>query len=323
MPLPRGVVTDWVEQGRLAPEALPEALRIAGITPDVAAWRRFIAGLLLSLGTLLVASGVIFFFAYNWQDLGRFGKFALAEVLLVAAAGAAWHQGTRSATGQAALLLATLLTGSLLALIGQTYQTGADPWQLFAWWAALIVAWVVVARTAVLWLLLVALVNLAVILYFQTFPGLFGLASAGESTGWGAFAVNAVALLVWEAFAQRGTPWMQRRWAARLLALPVGAAITALIAVAVLDDGESDVPRWVVYAVWLAAMYGYYRRSHPDVFMLASVVFSAIVVSTAVLARLLPVEGSSVSLLTIGLVIIALSATGARWLARVAVEGDP
>ena len=34
-------------------------------------------------------------------------------------------------------LLVFLITGGLFASIGQTYQTGADPWQLFALWAAL------------------------------------------------------------------------------------------------------------------------------------------------------------------------------------------
>ena len=44
--------------------------------------------------------------------------------------------------GKAALLAAALLTGGLLALIGQTYQTGADTFELFATWAALILPWV-------------------------------------------------------------------------------------------------------------------------------------------------------------------------------------
>jgi hypothetical protein len=34
-------------------------------------------------------------------------------------------------------LLALLNIGGLFAYFGQTYQTGADPWQLFSLWAAL------------------------------------------------------------------------------------------------------------------------------------------------------------------------------------------
>ena len=35
-------------------------------------------------------------------------------------------------------LLALLGIGGLFAYFGQTHQTGADPWQLFALWAALV-----------------------------------------------------------------------------------------------------------------------------------------------------------------------------------------
>ena len=44
-----------------------------------------------------------------------------------------------------------MLVGGLLALIGQTYQTGADPWQLFALWALLALPWCLGARSDMLW----------------------------------------------------------------------------------------------------------------------------------------------------------------------------
>ena len=37
--------------------------------------------------------------------------------------------------GKAVLTLLSLLVGALLALTGQIYQTGADTYELFAWWA--------------------------------------------------------------------------------------------------------------------------------------------------------------------------------------------
>ena len=57
----------------------------------------------------------------------------------------------------AALLCATLALGGLLAFVGQTYQTGADAWQLFATWAALALLWTLLARSDVLWLVWVAI----------------------------------------------------------------------------------------------------------------------------------------------------------------------
>ncbi|MET0204922.1 MAG: DUF2157 domain-containing protein [Casimicrobiaceae bacterium] len=55
---------------------------------------------------------------------------------------AVWR-GLDTLPGKAALV-AALLAGALLALVGQVYQTGADTFELFAAWAVAIV--VLVAR---------------------------------------------------------------------------------------------------------------------------------------------------------------------------------
>lgn len=318
----RDVLVDWAEQGHIRSEDLPRALALTGVTPDGGAWRRFMAVLLLSLGALLVATGVIFFFAYNWQAIGRFEKFAIVEVLLVAAAFGAWFYGLDKTAGQAALLLAALLTGALLALIGQTYQTGADPWQLFAIWALLVVPWVLVSRMPVLWLLLVALVNLALTLYFQTFHGFFGVMFAGEILIWTLFALNGLALVAWELAARHGTPWMQGRWAARILIAAVGMAITGLALSTILDRLGVGHLRLLVYLGWLGAMYAYYRRTSIDLFALAGGVLSVVVVVTALLGRLLLDFADAGGFLLIGLAVIGMSAAGALWLRRIAAEAD-
>lgn len=322
MASPRDVVIDWAEQGRIAPDALPQALAVAGVTPDGHAWRRFVAGLLLSIGVLLLAAGVIFFFAYNWQALGRFHKFALVQGLLVVAAFVAWLRGPSKMTGQAALFLATLLTGALFALVGQTYQTGADPWQLFALWALLIVPWVAVSRMPVLWLLLVALVNLSLALYFETFHGIFGMVFAGEVLIWMLFVLDAVALVTWEAYARCGTPWMQARWPARVLAMAVSTAITALALSTILDRTGVGLLRLLAYVAWIGAMYAYYRRAALDLFMLAGGVLSVIVVVAAALGRLVMDVSDEGGFLLVGLVVVGLSAAGALWLRRIAAEAD-
>jgi uncharacterized membrane protein len=48
-------------------------------------------------------------------------------------------------------LVVLLATGALFAYFGQTYQTGADPWQLFALWALLTLALCLGLRSDVLW----------------------------------------------------------------------------------------------------------------------------------------------------------------------------
>jgi uncharacterized membrane protein len=96
----------------------------------------------------LVGLGIVLWLAANWETLGRIGRFALLQAtVLVACAGAAWHARLRLPMG----LLALLAIGGLFAYFGQTYQTGADPWQLFAVWAVLALPLCLGARSDVLW----------------------------------------------------------------------------------------------------------------------------------------------------------------------------
>jgi uncharacterized membrane protein len=108
---------------------------------------RGIAVLAAALGGL----GLIFWVAANWESLGRFGRFALLQaVVLVMCAGALRPGAARAARAPLALL-ALLATGGLFAYFGQTYQTGADAWQLFALWAALTLPLCLGVRSDVLW----------------------------------------------------------------------------------------------------------------------------------------------------------------------------
>lgn len=322
MPSARDAIVDWAEQGRLAPEALPQALALARVTPDGASWRRFIATLLLGLGALLIAAGVIFFFAYNWQAIGRFEKFALVQGVIAIAVFGAWFYGPAKTAGQAALLLSALLVGALLALIGQTYQTGADPWELFALWALLILPWVIVSEMAVLWLLLLALVNVSVVLHVQTFGGLFGLIFGTERLLWMLFALNAAALVAWEMIARRDAAWMAGRWTPRIIAVAAGTLVTSIALWATFEWRGVSPLAFPAYVLWAAANYVVYRLKLRDLFMLAGGVLSGIVVIAAILTRVLGDMGTAAGSLFIGLLVVGMSAAAALWLRRVAEEDE-
>src|SRR2546423_2492933 len=210
----RHTIFVWSEQGVIT-DGLA-ALRAAGVLPTAREWRVFLDRLLLWSGAVALGSALVFFIAHNWNDLGKFAKFALAEVLLVGAVLGYWLSGPDRASGKASLLVACIVLGALLALFGQTYQTGADTWELFATWAALMIPWVLVARFAGLWILLIAVVNTAIVLYFRVFPGLLGIST--EHQLWTLFAFNTTALTVWELAARR-LAWLDERWAPRLLAV--------------------------------------------------------------------------------------------------------
>jgi len=120
---------------------------------------------LLALGLTQTLAGIVFFFAFNWAAIPPIAKFAGLGVAVTAAAIGAWRLGIRHPAGQALLIAASVLSGVLLAVIGQVYQTGATAFQLFAAWALLILPWVAVSRSAAHWAVWAVLCHLAWSLY--------------------------------------------------------------------------------------------------------------------------------------------------------------
>jgi hypothetical protein len=130
-------------------------------TPDRAAWRAFGARLAGAAGVASLGAGAIFFVAANWQRLGAFGRFTLLEAAFAACAAVAWWRPPPDRAGRSALALASLLVGALLALYGQSYQTGADLYELFVAWAVLMLPFAFAARSAAVWAIWWGVANVA------------------------------------------------------------------------------------------------------------------------------------------------------------------
>ncbi|MDR2709916.1 MAG: DUF2157 domain-containing protein [Burkholderiales bacterium] len=320
-------IADWREQNALSAQQVPAALRLAGIPPPSHEWRAWIDRLLLWLGVAALLSGLIFFVAANWSGMGRFFKFALAEsVIIVSLAAYVW--GARFRYGNAALLVASLALGALLALIGQTYQTGADTYQLFLVWALLILPWVLAARLPALWVLWLAILHVAYVFFVNTFEARRSFFPVNENIFIGAILLDGLALTAWEWFSTQGRAWMRGRWVPRLLALTMSAAITALMVYFILDNSQhSQDKRYLLYFfayfLILAGMYGVYRRKIPDIFMPASGALSLIVVATTGLGRILLGGRHSDALFAfflLGLFSLLATAGAAWWLRQIARE---
>lgn len=297
----RSEMLGWLEAGHVPPGLEQRALRTAGLVPDRAEWRAFLGRLSLWLGILALAAAIIFFFAFNWDSLGRFAKFGLVEAAIAAALIASWRLDLDGMAGKAVLTLLALLVGALLALTGQIYQTGADTWELFGWWAVLILPWVMVGRFAPLWLLWLALLNLAAWLYFS-------LWMSGETLLWILLALDSLALVAWEAGHRAGIVWLGETWPPRLAAIASGTMATGLALWAIFDGGLGLVG-WLA---WIGLAYFWYRHVRPDLFVLAGGLLSVIVTVAAFLSRFMLESGGGY--LFIGLAVISMSAGGAIWL---------
>ncbi len=314
----RNAILAWSERGAV-PDARA-ALTASGVLPSARDWRAFLDALLLWSGAVALAAALAFFIAHNWNELGKFAKFGLVELPIVAAVLAYWRLGPERAAGKAALLVAAILLGVLMALFGQTYQTGADTWELFASWAALIAPWVVIGCFAGLWMLWLALINVAIILYYLVFPGLFGIVFSTEHHLWSLFAFNTLALVCWELAARRYA-WLAERWAPRLLAIASGTTITLLMLQEVFDWRVQSGTALLVYPAWIVCAYAAYRVAARDLMVLAGGCLSLIVVTTSFLSKhMFGGREEAGAFLFIALAVIGMAAASGWWLKQLANE---
>lgn len=154
-----------------------------------------------AVAALLVGLGVVMWVAANWPDWGRTTKFALLQGLVASSLLGAWTlPHARPALG----LLAWLGQGALFAYFGQTYQTGADPWQLFALWAALALPLALAVRHDAVWAPWTLTATLTVVLWVQAHSGHRWASDADALTPQ---LLGAAALV---ALAAALAPWAQR-----------------------------------------------------------------------------------------------------------------
>jgi uncharacterized membrane protein len=160
----RHSLDSFCAQRQLDAKGVALALTLSGSRPGAIEWRRFAVQLLRGAGLGALGAGVLFFVAANWQDYGVLGRFVLLQSALVIALGSALWRPPPQALGQAALLLATLLTGGMLALFGQSYQTGADVHELFFTWALLALPFALAGGSGALWALWWCVLNVGLAL---------------------------------------------------------------------------------------------------------------------------------------------------------------
>jgi uncharacterized membrane protein len=203
-------------------------------------------------GGALAGLGLIFWIAANWSGFGRFGRIALIEAAFLIACACAWRfRNARSAAGIAALLA----IGALLACLGQTYQTGADPWQLFALWAALGLPLCVGLRSPAVWTpwTVVAMICIERLLFLHPDPlAPFALGSAA------AFAIAGALSPRWQRHTGSGL------WPFRT-ALLQAIGLALVLGIAGLFSRHHLIDYWLALAMLAGAAWLLYRPQSRDV----------------------------------------------------------
>lgn len=271
----------------LTPEGVERAMALADARPSRHDLVHFGVRLLRLAGILSLAAGVVFWVAANWSLIGVFGRFAVVQGVLVLAIGLALWRPPPRTLGRYALLMAFITTGALFALFGQTYQTGADVYELFLNWSLLGLAFVVAAQWSVVWAAWALVFNVALFLFCAARPeaGLFWRVLAGWDMSLSHLLLVPLALNVflWIAtiaargsvFAHLAPPWLGRfilswgvlygTWTSTLVVVGSGGTVAGLL---------------VTLAVFGGIAF-HTLRDRTDVFPLALLEASLIVVSTA------------------------------------------
>ncbi|CZZ87667.1 membrane protein [Bordetella trematum] len=297
---------------------------------ELHSWRLFLGRATLWLAVLLLGSGVVCWVAANWPGLAVSSRFALAQgVLAVTVLVGIWLAlRLRAAPAQrlqasgAVLTLAGGLLGALLALLGQTYQTGADTWQLFAWWAVLMLPWALMAASQPLWILWCLVFNLALGLWVG--EHLLSWWMTGYSMAYPALVMafaNLVLLGVWEAVLRIGHG--ATRAGPRLLALMALGCLITPLAFGDLFSGGLDQTLLLAWVAVTVGMGLFYQRARRDLVILAMLAAGVICVSMRLVGQwLLELEPGAWAALPLAALLMAEAVWAARWLHRMAHAGS-
>lgn len=274
---------------------------------------------LLYLGSALMLAGVIFFFAYNWAEMGRFLKFGLIEGAILICVVAAFLKRKSELISRVLLLCASVLVGVLLAVYGQVYQTGADAYELFVGWIILIFGWVIISEFAALWFVWLLLLNIGTTLYW-TQVGSPAHSIRYEYLCLVLSAINGGALVLHEAGFQRGLTWLKGAWLRVILLSATLGVLSLPLFVFIIKFEITDITNLLISCMWIgviASSYFYYRFKLPNIISLSLIVDNACFMLLTVVAKVLfkyATFSKSVPYLLFAFIISGVVTGAAYWL---------
>jgi uncharacterized membrane protein len=287
-PLERPATTrlllDLAEAGLVDNRGIRVALSRIDRLPTPASLTQAVRVVMGLLGVLALVASVALLIAANLSGIPGPVLIGGCMALVLSAGLGAVRLGLHTRGGEALALVSGVLIGPMLAVFGQVYQSGADAWQLFALWSALLIGSVVATRShglIVLWVVLVHVTG--TLLSKQHF---------GVDTDDGPFAVVAAALVLFDAGVMawfvRATSGVAARRIVLAVALVTLALPTLPLCIGELNGGHD----WALFlGLFAMTTFGvaafYFRTQRLDVAALAMVGASVMVHLTALLGYLI------------------------------------
>lgn len=257
-------------------------------------WSVVLYKLFMNVGTALVLSGIISFFAFNWHKIPSLLKLGLLEFGIIACLIIAKKISLETYIGKLVLLSASVLVGVFMAVFGQIYQTGADAYQLFMFWSLLILGWSILSKFSAQWVLWGVVSNIFIILWWkQTKSHNYGIKYI-ELFFYLSF-FNGSLLILREYFLiKKKQLWLQSKWLRYFLSMYVIFLITIPSLGSIMDlkyikkltyfyilhheIGYHEIS-FLITILGYTSIYFIYRYKLPDIIVLISLIISISIVA--------------------------------------------
>lgn len=262
-------------------EGIEQSFRSERIYASRPAWVMFLHYFLLTAGVSFTVAGIIFFFAYNWDELSAFTRFGILLLLIISGISVVLFSGFRLLIRQIILTGTAIVTGALFAVYGQAYPTIADPSQLFLLWTIFTVLYAVASAFTPLWLLLFILANTTLILH------------TGENRHhWSDVEIHNLLFLV-NLFFFVLLEWLSIKkyfnrkptWLLAALMLFTTVMMTASLIAGIYDHRDTAFVIAILFSVIYYPLMIWYGYKNRKIFYIATTTFSLVLVAAALMIK--------------------------------------
>lgn len=271
------MVEELYAHDKISPEARAYALDYLSSANQ---WGLWCSRVLLAIGSTLVLSGLIYFFAFNWSKIPPLIKLSSIQLGIVGCLIFTYFYTLKRLIGQNFLFCASFLVGVFMAVFGQIYQTGADAYKLFMMWSLMIFGWILISNFSPLWILWLAVTNLFIILWWD--QGALPDHSMKYMVFIYLVILNSALLSLREYFAgDKDKFWMQQPWVRGVLVLAVLIPMAFPIIILIMNPSSnfSIIASAGLGLLGHTVMYSLYRYQRPNIKALAATILSLCIIA--------------------------------------------
>lgn len=277
IPVDRKLIEELYLNGKINDEARQYSLDTLNPRNE---WLLWLSRLLMFIGTTLILAGIIYFFSFNWDQITSVAKLLIVELMILVTIVCAFIFSLKEVKGQLFLFAASLFVGLFFVVLGQVYTSDSPVFLLFLYWSILIIGWTLISNFSPQWFLLIFLVNIFLITWWNQWVSPSNDIEFMIYTFLMIF--NGLILSLREYFASdEKMKWLRFRWIRILLTfliLPI-MLIPILTLITSVTEATFSVILSAVLGIFGHIIFYYvYRYKFKDLLVLVTLAFSACIV---------------------------------------------